>query len=135
MIDKKLQNNLNSLIGKTLEEENKMEEDLNFFFNNNASQPNKRKYETKKIKLYNTTRIKSKNCWTNISYNGVKGEDLFDRRFFFNICVLTTKNINPFSLERKIFAVKDREMMNILGKTVTSHLFTNTFSSRETFFI
>ena len=112
-----------------------MEEDLNFFFNNNASQPKKRKYETKKIKPYNTTRIKSQNCWTNISYNGVKGEDLFDRRFVFSICVLTTKNINPFSLERKIFAVKDREMINIFGKTVTSHLFTNTFASRETFFI
>ena len=33
----------------------KMEEDLDFFFNNNASQPKKRKYEMKKIKLYNTT--------------------------------------------------------------------------------
>ena len=41
----------------------KMGEDLNFLFNNNASQPKKRKYETKKIKPYNTTRIKSKNLF------------------------------------------------------------------------
>ena len=34
----------------TLEEEQKMEEDLDFFFNNNAIQPKKRKYETKKNK-------------------------------------------------------------------------------------
>ena len=43
VIDSKLQGNLNSLIVDTLEEENKMEEDLNFFFNNNASQAKKRK--------------------------------------------------------------------------------------------
>ena len=44
---------------------------------------------------------------TDISYNGVKEEDLFDRNFIFDIHVLITKNINPFSLERKIFDVKD----------------------------
>ena len=48
VIDKKFQNNLNSLIENTLEQGQKMEEDLYFFFNNNASQPKKRKYETKK---------------------------------------------------------------------------------------
>ena len=67
----------------------------------------------KKIKPYNTPRIKSRNFLTNISYNGVKEEDLFDRSFVFDIYVLTTKNINPFSLERKIFDVKDREMINM----------------------
>ena len=55
VIDSKLQSNLNSLIENTLEEE-KMEKDI---FNNNASQPKKRKYKTKKIKSYNTSRIKS----------------------------------------------------------------------------
>ena len=72
-----------------------------------------RKYETKKIKPYNTARIKSRNFLINISYNGVKEEDLFDRSFVFDIYVLTTKNINPFSLEREIFDVNDREMINI----------------------
>ena len=59
VIDQKLQSNLNSLIENILEEEKKIEEYLDFFFNNNASQPKKRKYETKKLKPYNTTRIKS----------------------------------------------------------------------------
>ena len=72
-----------------------------------------RKYETKKIKPYNTARIKSRNFLINISYNRVKDEDLFDRSFVFDIYVLTTKNINPFSLERKIFDVNDREMINM----------------------
>ena len=49
---------------------------------------------------------------TNISYNRVK-EDLFDRSFAFDIYVLTTKISIPFSLERNIFDLKDREMINM----------------------
>ena len=71
----------------------------------------KGKYVTKKIKPYNTTRTKSRNFLSNISYNGVKEEDLFDRDFVFDIYTLVTKNINPFSLEQKIFDVKNREMI------------------------
>ena len=55
VIDQKFQSNLNSLIENTLKQEQKVEEDLDFFFNNNASQPKKIKYKTKKIKPYNTT--------------------------------------------------------------------------------
>ena len=50
---------------------------------------------------------------TNISYEEVNEKDFFDRRFVFNIYVLATKNINPFSLERKIFDVNDREMIKM----------------------
>lgn len=89
-----------------------MEEDLNLFFNNNSSQPKKRKYETKKMKPYNTTRIKSRKFLTNISYNRAKEEDLWYRNFVFDVYVLTIKNINPFSLKWKIFEVKNREMIN-----------------------
>ena len=63
------------------------------------------------IKPYNTTRTKSRNFLSNISYNGVKEEDLFDRDFVFDVYTLVTKNINPFSLEQKIFDVKNREMI------------------------
>ena len=72
-----------------------------------------RRKKKRKKNLYNTTRIKSQNFLTNISYNGVKEENLFDRSFVFDIYVLTTKNINPFSLERKIFDVKDKEMISM----------------------
>ena len=41
VIDSKLQSNLNSLIENTLVEDQKMEEDLDFFFSNNAYQPKK----------------------------------------------------------------------------------------------
>ena len=43
LIDSKLQSNPNSLIENTLEEVKKMEEDIDFSFNNNASQPKKKK--------------------------------------------------------------------------------------------
>ena len=66
----------------------------------------KKKYVTKIIKPYNTTRIKSRIFLTNISYVGVKEEDLFDRSFVFDVNVLTIKNINPFSLEQKFTTSK-----------------------------
>ena len=114
VVDSKLQSNLNLLIENTLEEEKKWKkEDVDFFFNNNASQPKKRKYETKKNKPCNTTRIKYRKFLINISYNRVKEEDLWDRYFVFDVYVLTTKNINPFSLARKILDVKNKGMINM----------------------
>ena len=60
---------------------------------------------------------------TTISYNGVKEEYLFDRWFVFDIYVLTTKNINPFSLEKKMFNVKDREMINMFWEVCNESSF------------
>ena len=50
VIDQIVQSNQNSLIENTLEQEQKMERDLNFFFNNNTSQPKKKKVRDKKNK-------------------------------------------------------------------------------------
>ena len=50
VIDQIFQSNQNSLIENTLEQEQKMERDLNFFFNNNTSQPKKQKVRDKKNK-------------------------------------------------------------------------------------
>ena len=75
VIDSKLQSNLNSLIENTLVEKKKMEEELDFFLSNNASQP--KNMQQKKIKVYNTTRINSRNVLTNISSNEVKEENFF----------------------------------------------------------
>ena len=46
----------------------------------------------------NTTRM-SRKFLTNISYNKVKEEDLFDRNFALDAYILTTKKLNSFSLE------------------------------------
>ena len=60
----------------------------------------------------NTTRM-SRKFLTNISYNKVKEEDLFDRNFALDAYILTTKKLNSFSLERNIFDAKYREMMHM----------------------
>ena len=75
------------------------------------------------MKSYNTTQIKSPNFLTNTSYTWVKEGDLFDRNFVFDIYNLTTKKINPFSLERKIFDVMDREMKTIFWEDCNEQSF------------
>ena len=50
VIDQIFQSNLISLIENTLEQEQKMEGNLNFFFNINTSQPKKKKVRDKKNK-------------------------------------------------------------------------------------
>ena len=69
VIDSKLQSNLNLLIGNTLPQEEKIEEDLDFYLNDKASQP-KKSIQQKKIKPYSSTRIKSRNFLTNIPTSG-----------------------------------------------------------------
>ena len=57
-----------------------MEGDLDFLYDNNASQQKNDEKENptsrRKIKPYSTTRIKSRNFLSNISYTGVKDEYL-----------------------------------------------------------
>ena len=56
---------------------------------------------TKKIKSYSTTRIKARSFLTNISYNSLKEEDLFDKNFISELYTLMRKNINPFCWREK----------------------------------
>ena len=93
----------------------------------------KRKHETKKIKPYNTTRIKSRNFLTNVLYNGVKEENLFDRSFGFDVYVLTTKNINLFLLKQKIFDVKSREMIHMFWEDCNEPSFYKHICKPESF--
>ena len=37
----------------------------------------------------------------NISYNGITEEDVSNKNFVFDIYVLLTKNLDPFSIEHK----------------------------------
>lgn len=74
-----------------------------FFLDNNAIEEkiDEKNNETRqKLKRYTTTRIKSRMFLPNISNNDVKEEDLHDRSFIFNVYMLITKNLNPFSLKR-----------------------------------
>ena len=70
-------------------------------------------HDKKKIKSYSTPRIKARSFLTNISYNSIKEEDLFDKSFTFELYTLMRKNINPFCLEKKICDSKNREMIQM----------------------
>ena len=77
----------------------------NFFQNN---KPSERKYTT--------TRIKSRNFLSNISYVGINKEDFYNENFIFDIYLLVTKNLNPFSLNRKLNDKNKHEMICMLWK-------------------
>ena len=60
----------------------------------------------------------------------MKREDFVDNNFTFDMITLLTKNINPFSLERKIVDVKNREIIYMLWdgcieKTFYKHICEN----------
>ena len=56
----------------------------------------------KSDRKYTITRIKSRNFLSNISYVGIKREDFYNENFIFDIYLLMTRNLNPFSLDRKL---------------------------------
>ena len=60
------------------------------------------------------------------AYNGIKKEDLYDRNFVFDISVLVTKNLNLFSLERKILDIKNRETIYIFWEECVDQTFLQT---------
>ena len=68
----------------------------------------------RRVKPYTSSRIKTRNFLSNISYTGVKSEDFADNNFTFDRITLLTKNINPFLLERKITSLKKREIIYML---------------------
>ena len=67
-------------------------------------------------KRYTTTRIKSRNFLSNIAYVGINKEDYFNENFIFDVYVLMTKNLNPFSLDRKLADKNKYEMIYMLWK-------------------
>ena len=60
--------------------------------------------DNKGVKIkYTTTRIKSRNFLSNIAYVGINKEDYYNKNFIFDVYLLLTKNLNPFSLDRKLY--------------------------------
>ena len=92
-----------------------------------------KKDRRRKLKLYTTTRIKSRNFLSNILYNGVKEEDLYDRHFIFDVYVLMTKNLNLFSLEREIFDINNREIVRMLWEECIDQGFYKFACEKENF--
>ena len=81
-----------------------------FFQDNNAFK------KKENIKPYTTTRIKSRNLLSNISYIVVNKEDFYNKGFIFDVYSLIVKNLNPFSLERKTGDQNKPKMIYIFWK-------------------
>ena len=109
---------MNELIkNSVIEIEQKPEKEHDFSFIEESNQKQESvmaKHLKRRIKSYTSSRIKTRNFLSNISYTGVKYEDFVDNNFTFDTITLLTKNINPFLLERKIVHIKNRDVIYML---------------------
>ena len=87
----------------------------------------------RRVKPYTSSRIKTRNFLSKISYTGVKSEDFADNNFTFDMITLLTKNINPFSLERKITNLKKREIIYMLWDQCIERTFYKHFCENDNF--
>ena len=67
-------------------------------------------------KRYAATRVRSRNFLSNIAYVGINKEDYHNENFVFDVNLLFTKNLNPFSLDRKLADKTKNEMIYMLWK-------------------
>ena len=63
-----------------------------------------------------TTQIKSIIFLPNITYVGTSKEDFYNKNFIFKVYLLVAKNLNPFSLDRKLGDKNKHDMINMLWK-------------------
>ena len=65
---------------------------------------------------YTTTRIKSRNFLSNFAYAGINKDDFYNENFIFDVYLLVTKNLNLFSLDRKLGDKNKHEIIYMLWK-------------------
>ena len=73
------------------------------------------KYSATRIK-YSPTRIKSRNFSSNISYTGINKKEFYNENSILDISVLLVKNLNPFSLCRKVSDKTKHEMVYMIWR-------------------
>ena len=73
------------------------------------------KYTATRIKYW-PTRIKSRNFLLNILYTGINKKDFYNESFILDIFVLFVKNLNPFSLSRKVSDKTKHEMVYMIWR-------------------
>ena len=79
----------------------------------------RKRYTATRIK-YSPTRIKSRNFLSNISYTGINKKDFYNENLILDVYVLLLKNLNPFSLNRKVIDKKKRNMVNMFWRECIS---------------
>ena len=73
------------------------------------------RYTATRIK-YSPTRVKSRNFLSNISYNSISKADFYNENFILDVFILLVKNLNPFSLQRKLSEKFKHEMIYMLWR-------------------
>ena len=81
------------------------------FFQDDKSLMEKKK---KKKRKYTTTRIKSWNFLSSISYVAISKGDFYNENFIFDVPLLITKNLNQFLLDRKLTDQSKHQMIYML---------------------
>ena len=115
--------------------EQKPEGEHDFFYLDDTNQNTNvmGKYVKRRIKPYMSSRVKTRNFLSNIAYLGVKSKDFIDSNFVFNITTLITKNINPFSFERKITDSKNRDIIYMFWGACIEKIFYKHICENENF--
>ena len=83
--------------------------------NNKIVNCHKIRYIATRIK-YSPMRIKSRNFLSNISYTGINKNDFYNESFILDVYVLIVKNLNPFSMNRKVADKMKHEMVYMLWR-------------------
>ena len=73
------------------------------------------RYLATRIK-YSPTRVKSRNFLSNIGYTSINKSDFYNENFILDVYILLVKNLDPFSLQRKISDKFKHEMMYMLWR-------------------
>ena len=123
LVKETLTDNKNDIQPEIMDESTKCRD---FIHDNNSSN----KPECK----YTTARVKSITFLWNISYVGINKEDFYNENFIFDVYLLVTKNLNPFSLHGKVNNQNEHQMIYMLCNVFRS-AFTSMVARIKTFFI
>ena len=90
------------------------------------------RYTATRIK-YSPTRIKSRDFLSNISYTGISKSDFYNENFILDVFVLLVKNLNSFSLSRKITDKTKHDMAYMLRRECIPSEFYRYISEEKNF--
>ena len=90
------------------------------------------RYTATRIK-YSPTRVKSRNFLSNIGYNSINKADFYNENFILDVFILLVKNLNPFSLQRKISDKFKHEMIYMLWRECVPAAFYRFICQEENF--
>ena len=84
-------------------------------------------------KKHTTTIIKSGTFLSNIVYVAINKKSFYNENFIFNVYLLVTKDLNPFSLDRKLANKNKNEMIYMLWKECMPQKFYKISSKKKNF--